>query len=100
MKVLKESELTNTKSIALAFVEYDAFFTLYVYIGKSDQGFTAVNCVDSEFSNKYFVYGSLRDLIYDYYVKFGYMVSVCNDSVTRALLDSMKEERRLAMIES
>jgi hypothetical protein len=100
MKVLKASELTNTKSLSLSFVAYETYCTKYVYIGLSDQGFTAVNCVDNEFSNKYFVYDSMQELVYDYYVKFGYMVSFCNDSSARDLLDSMKEERRLATIES
>jgi hypothetical protein len=98
MRILKPQQLTTTQGIALSFVAYEEYCTKTVYIGKSDQGYTAINCVDGEFANQYYVYESLSELITDYYVNMGYMVSYCRDSEAEGILASLKEARKVMTV--
>lgn len=94
MKILKPQQITNTQGIALFFVAYEEYCTKTVYIGKADQGYTAINCVDGEFAKQYYVYDTLQELIYDYYVNMLYMVHLCNDAIADQILNSLLDERK------
>lgn len=98
MKILKPQQLTNTEGVALSFVAYETYCTKTVYIGKSDQGYTAINCVDGEFAKQYYVYDTLQDLIYDYYVNMLYMISYCHDATADQILSSLLDERKAARL--
>jgi hypothetical protein len=97
MRILKPQQLTNTKGIALSFVAYEEHCTKTVYIGKSDQGYTAINCVEGEFAKQYYVYDALQDLIYDYYVNMLYMVRSCGDELAYEIINSLRDERKAAI---
>jgi hypothetical protein len=98
MRILKPQQLTNKQGIALSFVAYEEYCTKKVYIGKSDQGYTAINCVDGEFAKQYYVYDTLRELIHDYYVNMLYMVNSCNDKTADQIINSLFEERKAARL--
>jgi hypothetical protein len=98
MNILKPQQLTNTKGIALSFVAYEEYCTKTVYIGKSDQGYTAINCVEGEFAKQYYVYDTLQELIRDYYVNMLYMINYCHDATARQILDSLRDERLSARL--
>ena len=98
MRILKPQQLTNTKGIALSFVAYEEYCTKTVYIGKSDQGYTAINCVDGEFAKQYYVYDTLQELIYDYYVNMLYMINYCRDATADQIINSLRDERKAARL--
>lgn len=98
MRILKPQQLTNTKGIALSFVAYETYCTKTVYIGKSDQGYTAINCVDGEFAKQYYVYDTLKELIYDYYVNMLYMINHCGDELVYEIINSLRDERKAARL--
>jgi hypothetical protein len=90
-------KLTNKEFLSIGFVFYSGDYNTEIVIDKTDQGFAAFHSVDDEmirYNAPCFLYDSLYDLIYDYYIVYGYMINYCSDEQAKAIIDSLKEERQ------
>jgi hypothetical protein len=90
-------KLTNKEFFGLGFAYYSDDYKTEIVIEKCDQGFAAFASVDNEvipYKARCTVYATLKELIFAYYVVYGYMVNYCSDAEALVILDSLKEERK------
>lgn len=90
-------KLTNKEFLSIGFVYYSDDYKTEIVVDKCAEGFAAFASVDNEvipYNTRCAVYPTLQQLIYDYYVVYGYMVNYCSDTEAKAIIDSLREERK------
>ena len=93
MKRTTGDKLTNKEFLSIGFVFYSDEYKTEIVIDKTDQGYAAFHSVNDE-TIRYNAPCFLYDLIYDYYIVYGYMINYCSDEQAKAIIESLKAERQ------